>query len=338
LVSEEISLKYKSTAIYFLAASIAAGLYFFDIRHQEEQSRLEKEAKRLIRTKPSQIETISLEKKSGRILVKKNSASEEEWDLIEPIKSPADKFEIEQIKKTLSELRYTRLITENPKNLSQFGLDNPVLTIKFTSKNESRSISFGTQNPSGDGFYTSTGSDNKVYLVDKSAKEEVDASLYQLRDKKLFRISFEGVKKFSIRQGSEEWILKKKGDEWHFKNDLDFEVDSQKVNSIIRKFLMAEALSFVKEAPNDMESFGLKSPSARVSLSDEKITEEILLGNYIDNNGSKIYAKMSDKPQIIAVDKWLLSDLPKARVLIRKVPEDKKNNDKPEPDTSRKME
>lgn len=319
-------MKYKSTAIYLLAASIAAGLYFFDTRHQEEKSRQEEKAKKLIKTEIGQIETISLEKDSGRILLSKKNTSGEEWDLMDPIKSAADKFEVEKLKKALSELKYSRLISESPGSLSQFGLDSPSLTIKYTSKNGSGYISFGIQNPSEDGFYTITGSDDKVYLVDRSAKEKVDANLYQLRKKKIFSISFEEVREFSIKRDAEEWILTKKDGNWHFKDDLDFEVDSQKVDSIVRMFLMAEALSFEEKVSNNLESLGLKRPSARVSLSDGEKTEEIFLGAPVGKNSSKIYAKMRDKTQIITVDKWLLSDLPKARVLVKKVEEDQENS------------
>ncbi|MFC1883338.1 DUF4340 domain-containing protein [Thermodesulfobacteriota bacterium] len=327
-------MRYRATVIYLIAASIAAGLYFFDLRHRKDQTRQEEKAKRLIQTEFNNVETISFEKSSVRIVLNKKSDSSEEWTLAEPIKSPTEKFAVEQLKKDLSELKYSRLIIDNPENLSQFGLDDPSLTIKFTTKKESGSIFFGTQNPSEDGFYTSTGYDGKVFLIDKSAKDKVDISLYQLREKRLFSISFDKVKKFIIERDSEKWILIKKDGSWQFKSDSNFKVEPKKIDSLVRMFVMSEALSFEKENSNALESFGLEKPSAEISLSDEKTSQKILLGRPFDKDDSKIYAKMSNRPQIITVNKWLLSDLPKSRQLIKNITEDQKKEKKIKPDNS----
>ena len=316
-------MKYRSTLFYLIAALIAAGLFFFDKYHGEEKKRLEEKSKILVKTDLNQIDKIFLERKGDRIQIDKIiTDGNDGWLIVDPIKTGAEKFAIESFKQDLSDLSYSRLISENAGSLSQYGLDEPSLVIKFFSQKESETLSFGGQNPSGDGYYVSTGHDNKVYLVDKGAKEKVDMSLFQFRDKDLFRIPFEKIKGLSIEQDSRKWFLEKKEGQWQFKDDPDFKVDSSKIDSLLRMFTIAQASSFEKETAGDLEPFGLKRPAAIVRLSGDGKEEVLLLGKTFGKDDAKIFAKMGDKPQVVTVDKWLLSDIPKTKLLLREVEQD----------------
>ncbi len=58
-----------------------------------------------------------------------------------------------------------------------------------------------------------------------------------------------------------------------------------------------------------MKPYGLDDPRARVTLSDEEQTGEILYGN--EAPPDRIFAMVKGKPQLVTVRKRLLDDLPK---------------------------
>jgi hypothetical protein len=254
--------------------------------------------------------------------------------IIAPVETQAEKFAVESFREDLSNLRYSRLISEDPRDLFPYGLVNPSLKIKFLSKKESETIFFGDKNPSEDSYYTTTEHMKKIFLVDKNAKESVDKNLFYFRDKNLFTIPYEQVKDLTIERASEEWRLEKKEGQWMFKDDSAFEVDSTRVNSLVRMFIISQAASFEKESTEDMESFGLKKPAAVIRLAGENKVEELLLGSHSQKDETKIFAKMKDKPPILTVDKWLLADLPEHKDLFRKIDDDRSKDSGSRPNNS----
>jgi hypothetical protein len=88
-------------------------------------------------------------------------------------------------------------------------------------------------------------------------------------------------------------------------------IDPEKVEVFVRPTLWAEAQSFEKEEASDLKPYGLDSPQARVSLSDENQTEEISYGK--EAAPDRIFAAVKGKPQVVTVRKRLLDDLPKTK-------------------------
>lgn len=330
-------MKYKSTVIYLIAASIAAGLFFYDRHQGAEKRRLEENAKLLITAGLNDVERISLERGDERIvLVRNTQQGKDKWVIADPVETGAENFAVESFMQDLTNLSYSRLINENPGDLSQYGLDNPSLKINLFTKNESGTILFGDKNPSGDGYYTSRGQDKKIFLVNESAKESLDKSLFHFRDKSLFSIPFEQVKGLTIERDSEKWVLEKNEGLWKFKDDPAFEVDSSRVNSLVRMFTISQASSFEKEGLEDVKSFGLKRPAAVIRLTGKNTVEELLLGSHPPKDDTKIFAKMKDKSPILTVEKWLLEDLPGHRDFLRKIDDNlsKDNDNGSKPDDS----
>jgi hypothetical protein len=306
-----------------IAALIVTGLFFYDRYRSEEKKRQEDESKLLFKADFDQLLKIDLERGDNRIsLNKPGSQGKDRWMIVEPVHTAAEKFAVESLKRDLSSLSFSRLISETPENFSQYGLEKPSLIIKISSQKQTETISFGDKNPSGDGYYASTGRDNKVYLVDKNTKDKIAVNLFQLRDKKLFSIPFEHIDEFSIERDSEKWVLVKNEGKWQYKDDSTFEVDSSRVDSLVRMFTISQASSFEKEIAEDLKPFGLDKPAAVIGLSGEKAHEAMLLGKSSEKDETKIFAKMKGKSSIVSVDKWLLSDLPEHKVLLKKTEED----------------
>ena len=60
-----------------------------------------------------------------------------------------------------------------------------------------------------------------------------------------------------------------------------------------------------------MTPFGLDAPQARIRLSDEQQTEEMVYGN--EAPPDRIFAMVKGKPQVVTVRNRLLRDLPQTK-------------------------
>jgi hypothetical protein len=312
--------------MYLLAAMALVAFYLYETRKETREKSAKEEAKLLLPLKPDQLDRITLKGRKGSIqLVKTNSAVSGTWEIVSPVRASTDAFALSQLTKKLCELKYKRLISENTKDLAEYGLDKPSLIITYKAGKDEGMISFGSKSPIEYGVYATTGDSKKVYLMADSDKQEVDRSLFDLRNKKLLTLETDRVNRIIVERGTTRWVLNKKNGRWLLEGDEKLQIDREKVEGFVRPIVWAEALSFEKEEAVDLKPYGLDSPSARVVLSDGSKTEEILFGEVAKGKReNSIYAMVEGKRQIVTVQGRLLEGLPTEKDQLREPEQPKK--------------
>jgi hypothetical protein len=300
--------------------------YLYETRKETKEKSTKEEAKLLVPFKPDQLESIILKRDKESIdLEKGKGAGSRAWEIVSPIHASTDAFALSELTRKLSELKFERLITENVKDLAEFGLDKPALVITYKAGKYEGMITLGSKSPIGYGVYATTGEGKKVYLIAGLDKQELDKSLFDLRDKKLLTLETDKVNRVIIDRGATRWVLNKKDDRWLLEGDENLKIDQEKVEGFVRPIVWAEALSFEKEEAADLKPYGLDTPSARVVLSDDSGTEELIFGEVAKGKREdSIYAMVRGKGQIVTVRKRLLENLPTEKDQIRETEQPKK--------------
>jgi hypothetical protein len=318
--------KFRLTLIYLLAAMALVAFYMYETHKETKEKSVKEEAKLLVPFKPDQLDSIILQRDKESIeLEKGRDAGSRAWEIVSPLHASTDAFALSGLTRKLSELKFERLITENAKDLAEFGLDKPALIITYRAGKHEGMISLGSKSPISYGFYVTTGEGKKVYLIAGLDKQELDKSLFDLRDKKLLTLETDKVNRVIIERGTTKWILNRKDDRWLLEGDESPKIDREKVEAFVRPIVWAEALSFEKEDAVDLKPYGLNTPSARVVLSDGSRTEELIFGQVA--NGKRedsIYAMVRGKRQIVTVRKRLLESLPTEKDQIKETEQPKK--------------
>ncbi len=307
-------MRYRSTILYLVAAILLGCLFFYDIYQDNKKEKVKKTAKQLFKFQVDELTSITLTSGRGTIKLQKTGAlDKKEWEIIAPIHASTETPRIDSLKDKLANLKYSRIIAESASDLTQFGLNNPDFIITYRINTEPGQLSFGNQTPIEDGYYARRGKEKKLYLIATRDKRDLDKKLFDLRSKMLFTLSPEKIKRFIIERETGKWALIKKDGRWQFEDDEAYRIMQQKVDSMIRRFAWAEASSFENEAVANLEPFGLHKPSALISLSDDKRSEEILIGDPLKKNNVRKYAKMKRKPQVVTINKYLVEDIPQNR-------------------------
>jgi len=302
-------LKYRSTLIYFALAVLLVAFYFYETRKEEKEKNAEEETRALFLVKPDDVTSFVLKSGDQEMRFEKKNGT---WEILHPVRSAVDSFAFTRLLSRLTGLKTVRLITESPKDLAQFGLHQPEVTATFRAGNQDHTLFIGTISPIEKGYYVSNGGDAKeVYFISGDDKRALDRPLIELRDKKLFTLKTDLVRRVVIERKGERWALHKKEGRWIFEGQEDLKLDPEKVEVFVRPTLWAEAQSFEKEEVTDLKPYGLDAPQGRVSLSDETRTEEILYGN--DARQDRVFAMVRGKPQVVTVRKRLLDDLPQTK-------------------------
>jgi hypothetical protein len=299
-------LKYRSTLVYLMLAVLLVAFYYYETRQEEKKQTAEEAARALFSIKPEDVTSLVLKSGDQEIRLEKRSGT---WEILQPIRSGVDAFALSRLLNRLTGLKSVRVIAESPRDLSEFGLRQPEIVLTFRAGDHDRTLLIGHISPIEKGYYVTTGGDGRVFLISGDDKRALDRPLIDLRDKKLFTLKTDQVRRVIIERKGERWVLDKKEGRWIFESHEDLKIDPEKVEVFVRPILWAEAQSFEKEKAADLKPYGLDTPQARVSLSDAERTEEISYGNNAPQD--RIFALVKGKPQVVTVRKGLLDDLPK---------------------------
>jgi hypothetical protein len=301
-------LRYRSTLIYFALAVLLLAFYFYETRKEEKKKNAEEEINALFSVKPDDVTSLVLKSGDQEMRFEKKSGT---WEILHPVRSSADAFALARLLNRLTGLKSLRVIAESPKELSEFGLHQPEVTLAFRAGDQDHTLLIGHISPIEKGYYVAKGGDGKVYFVSGDDKRALDRPLIELRDKKLFTLKTDLVQHVILERKGVRWVLHKKEGKWIFEGHEDLKLDPEKVEVFVRPTLWAEAQSFEKEETTDLKPYGLDAPQARVRLSDENQTEEIIYGN--EAPPDRVFAMVKGKPQLVTVRKRLLDDLPQTK-------------------------
>lgn len=301
-------MKYRSTLIYLILALLLVAFYLYETREEEKKKRAEEETQALFAVKPDDVTSLVLKSGDQEIRVEKKKGV---WEILHPLHSAVDSFALTRLLNRLTGLQSLRVIAESPKDLSEFGLQKPEVTMTFRAGDQDHALYIGYISPIEKGYYAAKAGDGKVYFIAGDDKRALDRPLLELRDKKLFTLKTDSVRRVIIERKAERWVLDKKDGRWLFEGQEDLKIDPEKVEVFVRPILWAEAQTFETEEATDLKPYGLDHPLTRVSLSDGERTEEISYG--LDASPDRVFAMVKGKPQMVTVRKRLLNDLPQTK-------------------------
>lgn len=308
-------MKYRSTMIYLAAVLILGAVYLWVIqREKEEQTRVE-EAKILFQPAPDDLEVISLERPDGTgpIVIEKTKeqAGGNTWAITAPVRTAVDHFTVNRIARLIPSLKHERIVDEGGSDLARFGLEPPALTLFWRAQGQEGSLSIGERSPvDRSAYYAVTGDKTRVFLFASSDKELLDKGLYDLRDKSLFTLPWDGVKRFVLERPSGSWIFTKSEENmWTLEGAPEVTLNSERISAAVRRLTWEEAASFEDEHTEALKPYGLDKPSFRILLSDGTLHEELLLGDPVGLEGKedRRYARMASGSQVMTVRETLLN-------------------------------
>lgn len=179
----------------------------------------------------------------------------------------------------LGDLKAERVL-EDVSDLSEYGLDSPVNTIVFkTKEGEETSIKIGAENESVSQYYVKKNEDDKeVYLVASASITPFMNNLYDYAEAGTFpEISSENVKEIQVEGETSYSLSADENGFWYISDGENQEkADSAKATSTASAFSTLEYASFVNynASEEEIESYGLNEPYANITVDYEEEVPE----------------------------------------------------------------
>jgi len=271
-------MKFKTTLILFAVFSVllALVLLFEEFKGGGKESDEDK----LVSLSSDDVQKIMLKRNGEIITFQKTINGAEGWIITEPIEAKADKYEVDRLADNFSNLRIERVVEEEPGDVEKYEIPKKEITLWLKDREKPVKILVGAENPLDNTFFAKREDETRVVLIPSHLKDTMEKSLFEFRQKDIFRFETDDVKRMTLRTKNIQWEAEKKEEEWFFEKPVKALAVENKISGIIDSLSGLIAKEFVSEEKQkeDLEKFGLNQPDYEISLSLPVKSQELQLG------------------------------------------------------------
>jgi hypothetical protein len=233
---------------------------------------------------------------------------ERPWKLVEPVKTGGDDTEINSVLWDIENAKVRAFIDEEPSDLSAYGLDPPVATVRvyIGAGRTMKKLDFGAETEEGGVVYAKRLGRPGLVEVDKRLLDKVRKEPIDLRQKKLFDFATSDVASIEISMGDSTFsCVRDTAGEWSTSGTEPSQLKKWKMNGVASQISFLRAISFVDDPNLDLGAVGLSDPQVKVDVAlTDTTTAELELGLV---EGDELYARAGG--QIAKVSAGLLDDM-----------------------------
>ena len=299
-------MKFKTTIILFVIFLVLmAYIFLFESKSKNDEHAKEK----LVALSSESVQKIIYKKEDETLEFQKNA--EGEWLIIKPLEAKADKYEVNRLAEEFADLRIERVVDEEPADLEKYGIPKKEMSLYFKDKEPQVKILIGMENPLDNTFFAKRENETRVVLLSSSLKNLLEKSVFDYRQKDIFKFKTDEAKSIKLRAKKIQWEALKKEEEWFLKKPVKALVKSSKINDILYSLSNLKAKEFVSEekTKEEIKNYGLDQADYEVSLSILLSNQEVTI--FIHKDDEKVYATTSLSPKIIEIEDSIISDLEK---------------------------
>lgn len=304
-------------ALLVVLLGLCAYIYFVLSKKPESGTEAAKE-RVFVSLDADKIDEIKVKSESGdTTTVKKANAM---WQVTAPLMVKADEMQVSTVAANLSTLEITRVVDENPADLTEYGLDSPRVEIEFKASGDKtygdyHRLFLGGKSPTGRDLFARRDADKRVILVAGYTDPIFNRSTFDLRDKTLLAFDREKVDRIAVSgngPGKTSIELAKDGTDWKLTKPIAALADYSAVDSLLNRLQTAAMKSIVTEqaTPVDLKKYAFDKPQGEFVLSASGAAPSLVIGGKA--TGDDVYVRDGSKPTIATADGGLLNDLQKS--------------------------
>lgn len=280
----------KALIIAMICLAAAAVLYLLVVKMNQKEANSESDDSDdslvISSVDSGQITAISYEKDGKSLSFIKEDGT---WYDAEDKKFPVNQDSLTTMTNTLGAVSATRKL-EKPEALSEYGLDSPVLTVRYTaSDGKEAEFIVGDTNDAAGGAYLKISGDDAVYLVSSDFADSFNSDIYQLADMESFpTITSDSITDISVNSNGHTLEIKNdsEGGQTVLENGKEQEnCASSSASQFISAVTGITFKSHVEYNCKDLSKYGLDQPTADVTV-DYTTTETVSSGDSDDSESA----------------------------------------------------
>ena len=309
----------RNTAI-LVAVALACGLGMAivelgpqRVKQQQQQAELQ-----LLTIAPEDVTGIEFQEGGETISLEKDPTGN--WQLLQPLKSAAETITVQSLINTVTSAEAPTLASaegEPPTELESFGLMEPERTILLIHANGTSTIEIGENTFDNSGIYLQV-DDGPIRILEATLAPQLSPTLFSLRDKTLVDWTAETLKELEISTPDSSIVLVKQDNDWQLGDRPDVPLSAADVTDTLSQSSYLQANRFIAETKEDLNSYGLDSPSLQLTatLADGSV-QTLAIGSSLEGEPESLYAMSSERDPVVALSGSTLESIASTELELR---------------------
>jgi hypothetical protein len=164
------------------------------------------------------------------------------WSMTVPAAFPLDQASVSAIADTAVILPSERLVDENLTDLTAYGLEPPVISLKLRMKNgQTHHLRIGGETPDRSAIYATVDGDKRLFAIATTKKETFDKSYRDLREKHLLSFDIDQASRVELMvSGKQPLEFSRSNAVWQIFRPRPMRADGLQVDELVRLLHEAE--------------------------------------------------------------------------------------------------
>ncbi len=301
-------MKFKTTlALLAVFALLLAVVLFFDSKAGKKEAAEEK-ANTLVDVASADVRKVTLARGGETLTLERDEAGP--WRLVSPVQAAADDYEAGALVDALASLRIERVVETEAKDPAAYGIPAMEASLWVKGQDAPVRLLVGMENPLDKSLFAQRGDDPRVVLLASSLKTTLDKTVFDFRQKDVFKFTTADVRTVKVRAGAVVWQAARRDGGWFLESPVAALAAGGRIDALLDSLSGIRAKEFVAEekGPGVLEKYGLAEPGYEIALSLPAAAQEIVFG--LHGDGEAAYATTSLSTKVVAFDgTTLLADL-----------------------------
>jgi hypothetical protein len=237
------------------------------------------------------------------------------WFITKPVEWPANASAVGRIINELQFMEHvtsfsTRDLEKNGQKLSDYGLDQPKLTVRFTSGEAAAGspgvrttvLRIGDATKVGNHLYLLSPDNERIHVVDRSLADSLAVPFGQLRSDTVFSIPVFEARSVNLQTAAPTGVrvrLHRDGSRWSFDTPVIARADKKQTELTINELDSLRVKSFVLQ--NGPAAAPSAAPAMRVTLEGNNRQQTLLLGGP-SGAADTYFAQLEDRSAVFTVE------------------------------------
>lgn len=237
--------------------------------------------------------------------------AEPRWAISRPLAARADQNKVSELFTALSELRVADFVSEDPKDVHTYGLDEPEHEISVWSGagDAGKTLLLGRvlTNDASKVYAKLKGVDS-IVTVPAGEAHKFAMQVNDLRDHRILNLAATDVRGIELQRGSDVLALARDDKSWKVAGVV---AEDAVVDQMLSQIVNLNAKEFTADVAADLDKFGLAPPPLTVMLRNVRSNVVAQLLFSADNPPSALrYVKRADEAFVYGIETNALSPLP----------------------------
>ena len=300
-------MKLKTPLILLAVFVVLLGIVLYIDSRGEKKKEAEEKTTTLISLTAADVRKASLVRNGASLTFERDDAGP--WRLTSPIQAAADEAEVNGLVDALASLQIERVVETEAKDPAAYEIPKAEVALWVKGREAPVRLLVGMENPLDKTLFAKREDDPRIVLLSSSLKTTLDKTVFDFRQKDVFKFAAADVKEIRVKAGDLVWQAGRDESGWLLKTPVAARADKGKIDALLEALSALKAKAFVAETktPAAVKDFGLEKPGYEVALSLPSESREIVFA--LSRKGDASYATTSQSTKIITFEDTVLADL-----------------------------